>query len=157
MKRYRYPVATLMLGLLLAACGGPVKRVSTPTVSIQQLTVHANGGWSVDLRLQNYSSISMNFDTVAIDMKIGDQEAGTLQGSPRISIGPTSADVVTLQMQPSSPARIAVADALAGRRGVSYQLSGKLTAIPEEQKPREFEVQSRSLLNPAPGLAGVLR
>src|SRR5690606_3602572 len=41
--------------LLLAACSsGPVRRVSEPSASIQQLTVRADGSWSVDLRLQNY-------------------------------------------------------------------------------------------------------
>src|SRR3546814_3951435 len=80
--------------LLLAACSsGPVRRVSEPSASIQQRTVRADGSWSVDLRLQNYSSIPMRFGAISLDMKLGDHEAGTLQGSAGISIGPESADV----------------------------------------------------------------
>ena len=48
----------------LSACGGggPVKRVSEPQVGIQQLTVKADGSWSVDLRIDNFSSVPMRFD-----------------------------------------------------------------------------------------------
>ena len=49
-------------------------------------------------------------------------------------------------------------DALASRRTLSYRLQGTVTALPEQaRKPREFEVDDRSALNPAPGLDGVLR
>src|SRR3546814_2748340 len=79
--------------LLLAACSsGPVRRVFEPSASIQQLTVRADGSWSVDLRLQNYSSIPMRFGAISLDMKLGDPEAGTLQGNAGISNGPDSAD-----------------------------------------------------------------
>ena len=40
----------------------------------------------------------------------------------------------------------------------SSRLQGTVTALPEQaRKPREFEVDDRSALNPAPGLDGVLR
>ena len=39
--------------VLLAGCGsGMVRRVSDPAVSVQQLTVKADGQWVVELRLQ---------------------------------------------------------------------------------------------------------
>ena len=58
----------LVLMAALSACGGggPVKRVSEPAAGIQQLTVRADGSWSVDLRLDNYSSVPMRFDTVTL-------------------------------------------------------------------------------------------
>src|SRR3546814_699107 len=84
--------------LLLAACSsGPVRRVSEPSASIQQLTVRADGSWSVDLRLQNYSSIPMRFGAISLDMKLGDHEAGTLQGNAGISIGRSEEHTSELQ------------------------------------------------------------
>jgi len=52
----------LVLVAALSACGGggPVKRVSEPAAGIQQLTVRADGSWSVDLRLDNYSSVTVS-------------------------------------------------------------------------------------------------
>ncbi len=144
--------------ILLGACsGGPVRRVSEPAASIQQLTVHANGSWSVDLRLQNYSSIPMRFDRVSLAVDVDGQSAGTLTAAPALSIGPESADVVTVPFQPNPEARLVLADALSGRRTLGYHLKGSVTATPEEGKPRDFEITGQSGLNPVPGLDGVLR
>ncbi|AKC87668.1 LEA type 2 family protein [Pseudoxanthomonas suwonensis] len=143
---------------LLAACGTGAKRVSPPSAAIQQLTVQANGDWTVDLRLHNFSSVSMRFDSVRLEVSVDEHTAGTLNATPAISIGPTAADVVKVSLKPEGMARIAVADALAGRRSLSYRLQGKVSATPEgASKPREFKVDDRSQLNPAPGLEGVLR
>ena len=151
--------ASLLLGAaVLSACSsGPVRRVSAPAASIQQLTVHADGNWSVDLRLQNYSSIPMRFDTVKVEVRVGDQAAGTLQATPGLSVGPESADVVTVPFAPASEARIVVADALAGRRGLPYTLTGSADATPEDAKVRSFDIDTRNTLTPVPGLDGVLR
>ena len=100
----------------------------------------------------------MRFDTLRLELSVDEHVAGTLQASPAISIGPTSADVVQVTLKPDGMARIAVADALAGRRSLSYRLQGKVNATPDEtSKSREFTVDDRSSLNPAPGLDGVLR
>ena len=151
--------ASLLLGAaVLSACSsGPVRRVSAPAASIQQLTVHADGNWSVDLRLQNYSSIPMRITSVDLAITVSDHVAGTLQGAPQISIGPESADVVTLPFKPTAEARMVVADALAGRRPMAYTLKGKIDATPEEAKQRSFDIDARNVLNPVPGLDGVLR
>ena len=148
----------LLCAAALTACSsGPVRRVSAPTASIQQLTVQADGTWSVDLRLQNYSSIPMRFTRVDLAITVSDQAAGTLLGAPQISIGPASADVVTLPFKPTAEARMVVADALAGRRPMGYTLKGQVDAIPEEGKTRTFDIEARNVLNPVPGLDGVLR
>lgn len=144
--------------LSLAACSsGPIRRVSEPTASIQQLTVRADGSWSVDLRLQNYSSIPMRFGTIDLAITLGDAAAGKLQGDAGISIGPESADVVTLTHAPTSLARIAIADSLGGGHGVSYTLEGTVKATPEDKGTRTFEIKRSNTLNPVPGLPGVLR
>ena len=158
MKAVARWVCLLSISVFLAACGsGLVRRVSEPAASIQQLTVNADGSWSLDLRLQNYSSIPMRFDSADLVITVGDQAAGSLQAAPAISIGPESADVVTLPFKPSAEARMAVADALAGRHSLDYTLKGKLQAVPDEKKSRSFDIDSRNTLNPVPGLDGVLR
>lgn len=148
----------LLLCATLAGCGGgPVKRVSEPAASIQQLTVRADGSWSVDLRINNFSSVPMRFERVSLAVTVGGEAAGTLQGEPAISIGPESADIATLTLAPTSGARIAIADALSRRGSLAYQLAGNIDATPEDGKSRSFDVERSSSLNPVPGLPGVLR
>lgn len=141
----------------LTACNTTVKRVSPPAASVQQLTVGANGNWTLALRLQNFSSMPMTFDSVELQMQVGDQDAGKVSVRPAISIGGVSADVINVELQPSSAARIVVADALAGNRTLGYSLKGTVAATPQEKKQRSFDIDSRSTLNQAPGLPGVLR
>jgi hypothetical protein len=156
-RRWSY-VAILLVMALLSACGdGNVRRVSEPAASIQQLTVHADGRWTLQVRLQNYSSIPMRFDRLDVAITVAEQSAGTLQGAPQVSVGPESADVVSLPFSPTSEARIVVADALAGRRTLAYTLKGKIDAVPEEGKLRSFDIDTRNTLSPVPGLDGVLR
>lgn len=148
----------VMTALLLGACShGPVRRISEPAALIQQLTVREDGRWSVELRIENFSSIPMRFDSVDLALAFGDNEAGHVTAQPAISIGPESADVVTTVFTPQLAGKLAVAEALAGGRGIAYTLSGSITATPDEARQRSFEVKRGSQLNPAPGLPGVLR
>ncbi|WP_076584781.1 NDR1/HIN1-like protein [Solilutibacter tolerans] len=148
----------LALALLISACSstGP-RRVSEPAASIQQLTVDANGGWQVRLRLQNYSSIAMRFDSVDVAVTAGGASAGQLQASPALNIAPESADVIDITLRPSAEARLQVADALASGRGLTYTLNGNLVATPDKGKVRTFRISRDSALSPTPGLPGVLR
>ncbi len=88
---------------------------------------------------------------------LGDQDAGTLEATPQFSIGPESPDVYQATLQPTSAARMLVADALATRRSLAYTLEGSVQASPEDARSRSFEVKARSTLTPIPGLDGVLR
>ncbi|ADV27033.1 hypothetical protein Psesu_1185 [Pseudoxanthomonas suwonensis 11-1] len=152
------PLIALGMGLvLLAACSGKVKRVSPPAASIQQLSVERDGSWTVELRLHNYSSMSMRFEQVSLAVTVDEHPAGTLEASPAISIGPSAADTVRATLRPQPMARLAVADALAGRRELSYKLEGEVAATPEEAKRRSFTLDANGTLSPAPGLEGVLR
>lgn len=155
----RLRTAALVLSVLaLAACSpGVVKRVSEPAASLQQLTVNADGSWQVALRLQNFSSMPMRFEDVALQLAIGDSPAGTLATRPDVSISGASADVINVTLKPSSAARLVVADALATNRTLAYALEGTVAATPEDRKQRIFQIKSRSTLNQAPGLPGVLR
>ena len=151
-------LAILMGCLSLSACSsGPIRRVSEPAANIQQLTVRVDGSWSVDVRIDNFSSIPMRFDSVALALTVGGESAGTLQARPALSIGPESADVATIALRPSAPARIVIADALARGRSIGYSLDGTLAAAPEDAGVRTYKFKRDNTLAPVPGLAGVLR
>lgn len=144
--------------LFLAGCAsGPARRVSEPAARVQQLTVQADGRWSVELRLENFSSIPMRFDRVDLAMTLGGAEAGRLSANPALTIGPESADTITVALAPAAAGKLAAADALASRRGVDYTLAGTLAATPDEGKQRSYDIDRSSALSPAPGLPGVLR
>jgi hypothetical protein len=149
--------AAALVSLLASCSSGPVRRVSEPSALIQQLTVRADGRWSVDLRIENFSSIPMQFDSVDLALTFGDNEAGRVTAQPAISIGPESADVVTAVFTPQAAGKFAVADALAGGRSIGYTLSGSISATPDEGRQRSFKIKRSSQLNPAPGLPGVMR
>lgn len=152
-------VALALATLLVAACAsGPPRRISQPAASIQELAVQADGRWSVSLRLQNYSSIPMRFDTVDLRLAVDGQAAGALRKSPALEIGPESADVITVVLEPDPTARMLLADALAARRGVGYVLEGHIQAAPVDRGgSRSYDIKRSSALTPAPGLPGVLR
>ena len=158
MKRIAFHLAWLCALLLVTACAsGPPRRVSEPAASIQQLGVNADGSWSVDVRIENFSSVPMRFDAVDLAMTLGGTEAGRLQGQPALTIGPESADIATLTMQPASAARIGIADALAGNRGIPYAFVGTISAADDKGRVRRYDVKRSSGLSPVPGLPGVLR
>lgn len=153
-------IAALMLcAALLAACStGPVRRVSEPAASIQQLTVDAQGNWSVELRVQNYSSIAMRFDTVALELEVGGTPAGTLHATPGLQVSRESPEVLDIRLAPSAQARLLLADALAAGRGTSYRLEGTITAAPADRGgSRDYRITREGALSPVPGLPGVLR
>lgn len=158
MRRMATVLCTTVLCTLLAGCSsGPVRRVSEPSVRIQQLTVLADGSWSAQLRLENFSSIAMRFDTLDLTLEIGGHAAGTLQAQPALSVGPESADVVSATLRPTVEAKLAVADALVGGRSIAYEMKGPVAATPDERRQRTFQIVRSSALSPAPGLPGVLR
>lgn len=157
MKASRW-AALALTALCIAGCAsGPVRRVSEPAVRIQQLTVQADGSWSTQLRIENFSSIPMRFDALDLAVTVAGQPAGRFTAQPAITIGPESADIVTATLNPSAAAKLAVADALAARRSLDYTLEGNVRSTPEDERERTFEIERRSALSPAPGLPGVLR
>jgi hypothetical protein len=152
--------AVLLAALVVTACSssGVPRRVSEPAASLQQLTVEADGRWSIELRLQNYSSIPMRFEAISLALTIEEQAAGTLTAQPALTIGPESADVITVPFEPSADARLLLAGRLADGRGVRYLLEGTVDAAPSDRgKVRDYEIERDSRLSPVPGLPGVLR
>ncbi len=144
---------------LLAGCGsgGPVRRVSEPAASLQQLTVRADGRWDVEVRLQNFSSVPMKFIATNLAIAFDNGAAASLQAQPQINIGPESADVFSATVTPLPAGRARIATALADGRGLNYTLSGSLDAAPEDGRSRNYKIERTSALTPVPGLPGVLR
>ena len=154
----RRVAALAFAALLLAGCGsGPVRRVSEPAASIQQLTVRADGRWDVQVRLQNYSTVAMRFTATDIEVAFDNGSAARVQAQPQLVVGPESADVYTATLQPTAAGRARVATALADCRGLNYSLGGTMDAAPEDGGGRSYKVKLSSALAPVPGLPGVLR
>ena len=144
--------------LVLSACAtGPARRVSEPAARVQQLTVQADGQWTVELRLENFSSVPMRFDSLDLAVRFGGAESGRLTAGPALIIGPESADTYTVTVTPASAGKLAAADALASGRSVDYVLAGTLLATPDKGRQRTYRIDRSSALSPAPGLPGVLR
>lgn len=148
----------LSVAVLVAACATGTRRVSEPAASVQQLTVAADGSWSVDLRLQNYSSIPMRFESLQLTLAVAGDAAGTLAQATDLTIGPESADIITIALAPDAAARARIADTLAGNRAIGYRLDGTLLVAPGDRgNARDYTVRRDSTLNPVPGLPGVMR
>lgn len=145
--------------LLLAGCGsgGPVRRISEPAASLQQVTVRADGRWDVQVRLDNFSSVPMRFSAANLQVAFDNGAAATVQAQPQIAIGPESADVFTATVAPLADGRARIATALADGRSLNYTLGGTLEAGPEDGSSRSYKIKSGSALTPVPGLPGVLR
>lgn len=154
--RLALPIVTI---LLLTSCSGrgPVRRVSQPAASLQQLTVRADGRWELQLRLNNYSSMPMRFTAVRLDLRFDNGAAAHIEAQPNLEIGPESADthITTLVPTPAGMARIATA--LADGHGLSYTLEGSVQATPEGAGAKDWKVKASSALSPVPGLPGTLR
>ncbi|MGH8107140.1 MAG: hypothetical protein ACREO1_00275 [Arenimonas sp.] len=142
----------LMLGL--AACGGPVKRVFPPQVSLQEVVLQADGQVSLKFRIQNFSTVPTSYSRITGSLKFGDQEAATLDFNPAISVGPGSNEIVQQNLRLSAAAQNSVNAALKNRSRLSYKLTGEITS----SEPRgRYDIKYESALNPVPGLSGTLR
>ena len=141
-------------GALVACSHAPRKVVNPPRASIQQLHVRGDGSWQLDIRLQNFSNVPTAFASVHAQLTVGGQDAGAIDVTPGITVGPESADVVSATLKPALGGKLAVASALAAGQSQHYLLKGTIvTTDPKGSYPFEFE----SSLNPAPGLPGVMR
>ena len=149
-------VVLLVAPLLLTACGGggEIRRVYPPQATIQQLTLQADGQWSLNVRIENFSNVSARIDNIDLRMQVDGIAAGTITLKPKRQIAANSVEIFTLALQPSPAALDAAALAQSDRRGLRYRLDGHLiTSDPDDRYPTEFE----SVLSPVPGLDGVFR
>lgn len=153
-------IAILSLALGLAACGPTRKSVFPPTVSIQQLTVRADGQWHLALRIQNNSYGGMDFSLLDGELKLADGLPVRVASRFDRDIPAFAADTVELNILPTPAMNRALA-AIAGKgsaAGLPYQLNGRISAQPEQEKqPRDFEFHGQNWLSPVPGIANTYR
>ncbi|MBL8297818.1 MAG: hypothetical protein JNN30_05650 [Rhodanobacteraceae bacterium] len=150
----RFVFALVSLALL-AACGSgkPVRRINPPALSIQQLTVQADGHWQLELRAQNFSTVAMRFDAIEAGLEIEGINAGAIFVRPQLEIPGQSADVIAATLAPSREAAAKFAEA-AGSGSVGYQLRG---SIETGEPDRKFPLNQSSRLSPVPGRPNTYR
>ena len=139
----------IMLGsFLLVSCGGgPVKRVSPPTASVQELVVRADGNWHLRMRLQNFSNVPMTFSGIDAELETGGRAVGTIKLSFKLDIPGESADVFEADLIPLAGNWPAAGD-------FAYRLHGTISS---SDPKGNFKFNRESQLSPAPGLPGTWR
>lgn len=147
--------ALLLIALLAGCAGGPPKRVFPPTASVQELRREADGSWSLQLRLQNFSTVAMRFERISAEIELDGQPAGRIDAAIAQSVPPGSAEILRLPFVPGPGATQALESALGSRRGLGYRLHGRLSTSEPGRRDDAFDFSSA--LTPMPGLPGVLR
>lgn len=144
---FRPFVVLALLALLLAGCGGgPVKRINPSGVSIQQLSVETDGSWRIALRIHNFSTVPMHYDSLTAELEIDGVNVGTIRMDPAVEITGNSADVVET--------RISTSAKLPPSGDFAYRLKG---AIRADEPSESFPFERESRLSPVPGVANTWR
>lgn len=154
MRKLSVALVFLLVASLAACAGGPPKRVFPPQGTLQELQVQADGQWVARIRIQNFSTVPMRFSRVEATLSINGEEATRLVLDPAVTVGPGSNETVEHRFTPAAGPKAAVDQALANRRSVRYQLTGRI-ASSEPATNHPFDYQSA--LDPVPGLTGILR
>ena len=141
-------VPTILVSILLASCGsGPVKRVSPPTASVQELVVHADGSWHLRVRLQNFSNVPMTFSGIDAELEVAERAVGSIKLPFKLDIPGESADVFEASLAPMAGVAAPAGD-------FAYRLHGTISS---SDPKGEFKFERKSHLSPAPGLVGTWR
>ena len=141
----RHFIAAIAMAGLIAGCGGQVKRITPSVVSIQQLVVQPDGQWRLTLRIQNYSTIAMQYAALHGTLHIAGADVGTIDVRTDFDIPANSADVVDTTVHAS--AALPAGD-------IDYKIEGTIaTTEPKE----EFKFNRSSRLSPTPGLPNTWR
>ncbi len=141
-------VALFAATLVLAACGsGPTKRVSAPTASVQELAVQADGSWRLLVRVQNFSNVSMTFDSLEASLEVDGKPVGTISSTLDLDVPGSSADVFETTLVPAAATGL-------GDRDFAYKLEGRITS---REPSGDFRFERSSRLSPVPGLAATWR
>lgn len=150
----------LALTLPLAGCGGGAgfgglpDRVWPPQTSVQELRRLPDGDWQLTVRLQNFSTVPVRFDSLEFRLVLDGHEAGGFHLQPNLRLGPLLAEPFEVRLSPTREAGEALRMALESGREARYTLTGEVLAgEPRGRWPQRFE----GVLSPVPGLADVLR
>jgi hypothetical protein len=152
--------AVLAIAVAIVSCGS-VKRVFPPSASIQQLSVLPDGHWQVDIRLQNFSEVSVHFSTLNAQLTIAGIVAGELKSSPNMDIAGGYADVAQVNFVaiPSASQPLLAASGSGTDIGVAYTIQGKIVVSDPKDgsSTHEYPFEHSSRLTPIPGLTNVYR
>ena len=141
-------VPIMLASALLASCGGgPVKRVSPPTASVQELSVRADGSWHLLIRVQNFSNIPMTFSSIDAELEIADRAVGKITLPFKMDIPGESADVFETNLTPAGGTRPETGE-------FAYRLHGTISS---SEPKGDFKFERKSRLSPAPGLKDTWR
>lgn len=141
-------LSIVLTSILLASCGsGPVKRVSPPTASVQELVIRADGSWHLRMRLQNFSNVAMTFSSIDAALEVDDQAVGSIKLPFKLDIPGESADVFEAELTPTSTSQ-------APTGNFAYRLHGSISS---SEPKGNFKFERKSRLSPAPGLANTWR
>jgi LEA14-like dessication related protein len=142
----RHFIAAVAAASLLAGCGsGPVRRITPSQVSIQELSVQPGGQWKLTLRIQNYSTVAMTYESLHGTLYIAGADVGTIDVRTDFDIPANSADVVDTTVR---------ASAALPSGDIDYRIEGTIaTREPKE----EFKFNRSSRLSPTPGLPNTWR
>lgn len=154
MRKLHAAFALMLLALLAGCASGPPKRVFPPQATVQEVRVQPDGKWAVQIRLQNFSTVPMRFSRLEATLSVNGEQATRISIDPGLSVGPGSNELVQHVFTPAAGPKAAVDQALANRRAVRYQLTGRI-ASSEPATDHPFDYQSA--LDPVPGLTGILR
>jgi hypothetical protein len=128
MSLFRPIVASLVL--VLAACASaPPKRINPPQVTIHRLASLGDGGYDIELRLQNHSDVPMRFASLDLQLRVAGIDAGRLAASPDLEVSPHNAEIVGIRMS----AQKDMAEPLAAAEGANE---------PERVVDGEFEYEN---------------
>lgn len=142
----------LMLGI--AACGGPVKRIFPPQVSLQEIVLQSDGQLSAKFRIQNFSTVQTSYSRISGSLTLGNTEAIPLDFNPQMNVGPGSNEIVQQNLRLSTATQNAITAAIKNRSRLAYKLGGEITS----SEPRgRYDIKYESALNAVPGLNGTLR
>jgi len=148
MKIFHLAVVAALVAVIAACGGGPVKRVSPPTASVQELVVQPDGQWTLTLRVQNFSSVPMTFATLDAKLQITGREVAAVSAALSIEIPRESAEIFTIVITPAPGSTLSAAHDFA------YTLAGTIST---SEPKRSFPFERTSRLSPVPGLTNTWR
>jgi hypothetical protein len=140
--------------VLCACSSGPVKRYYPPLASIQQLQQLPNGEWQMQLRVQNFSTTTVEFNKLQLQVQFQATVWMPASDAKTISIGANSAEIIPITLHTSNDTNALLQERLKLTQTVQYAIKGTIQSIDPN---RNYSLDYQGRLSPAPGLNGVFR
>jgi hypothetical protein len=152
--RLRPLLLLLVLAALLTACA-PVKHpINPPNASIQQLDVLPDGRWQIQIRLENFSDLTVHYGAFKAVLRVGGADVGPIEMNANLDVPGENADIIQTILSPGPDARRAFAADISKPGGAEYEIKGSIE-VPAAGKDFRFEHKSR--LSAVPGVVNSYR